>query len=152
MGGPPMGPPPFNPNPPSGTSTTTILLIVGGIIAVLGLGTCGLCVGIGAWGGSTTSKRPATSNSKVTVYVYCEGSPANGFNCSVTHTGGNQVANACWDINVTCDNTRVYGHACQSVSPGGKTTRFVGPGELRNAYVCNRNISTSVDNVTVTTP
>lgn len=119
------------------------MLIIAAVVAVLGLGTCGVCVSLGALSGSS---KPAKSNAS--VYVFCEGSPHDGFTCSVSHTGGTQSANACWDINVTCTNgARVHGHACQSVSVGAKTTRYVGPNELSNAYACSRLQTVTVDNV-----
>jgi hypothetical protein len=163
MGGPPFGggPPPYGGGPPGfgppqgggfgppppprsgGTSATAIILIVVGVMAVLGLGTCGMCVGLGALGSSKT--KTATN-----VYVWCEGAPQTGYNCTVTHTAGTQGATACWDIHVNCANGVVSnGHACQYVPVGGKASRYVTSAEMSRAFSCDRGIGTSVQNVVV---
>jgi hypothetical protein len=97
---------------------------------------------------TTPSTTPASTPPY--VYVWCEGAPAKGYNCQVTHKSGATAGNACWDLKVTCDRGVVVGgHACQTVSVGQKATRFVGPNELSQARSCRRVQNTAVENVTV---
>ncbi|MCC6556341.1 MAG: hypothetical protein IT372_25560 [Polyangiaceae bacterium] len=125
-----------------------IVLIVIIVLGVLGLGSCAVCIGVGALGGSSKPTKPAGN---ATVYVFCEGSPAAGYTCTLTHTGGNARANACWDVRVSCHNgVLVTGRACQTVAPQGKVTRNMRPSELTNVNRCNGASSTSVENITVT--
>lgn len=142
----PQAPPPQR-GPSSGL---TIALIVGGVLAVFGLGTCGLLFGLGLRGQQGQGAPQTQGNKTAYVYVSCEGAPASGFNCTVTHQRGNANANACWNIRAQCDNTFVSGHACQNVQVGGQSFRYVGPNELKNAYVCNRMTGVTVENVAVT--
>jgi hypothetical protein len=117
-----------------------VLIVVG----VLGIGGCLVCLGIGALGSS--KPKPADAS----VYVFCEGTPSSGYTCTVTHTAGAARANACWDIKLTCHNgALVTGHACQTVAPQGKTTRFVRSSDLLGVGRCNGVASTAVENVTV---
>ncbi len=111
---------------------------------VLGMGGCGLCLGLKY--ARESDKPKGTAN----VYVYCDGSPSSGYTCNVTHTSGNARALACWDIRVSCHNgVRVNGHACQIVSPASKVTRFVRSADLTTNGRCNGSASTAVENVTV---
>jgi hypothetical protein len=149
--GPPgySAPPPPPPPKDTGTSPAVIALIVIVVLAVLGIGSCAICVGVGYLGSSKPSPTPPpTSNTR--VFVLCDGSPAGGFSCTVTHTAGSERANACWDIRVSCHNgTLVTGRACQAVGVGGKATRFVRSSDLSNVNRCNGAASTTVENVTV---
>jgi hypothetical protein len=126
-----------------------IALIVVVVMGVLGLGGCLICLSVGALGSSKPA--PPRSAKAPTAYVFCEGSPGSGFTCTVTHTGGDGKANACWDIKVSCHNgALVTGHACQVVAPQGKVTRNLRATDLANVGRCNGSASTAVENVTVT--
>jgi hypothetical protein len=142
-------PPPPHPPKDTGTSGAVIALVVLVVLAVLGIGGCLICLGVGALG-SSKPPTPPKSTATATVYVLCDGSPAGGFSCTVTHTSGTAKADACWDIRVSCHNgTLVSGRSCQVVAPQGKATRFVRSADLSNVNRCNGAASTAVENVTV---
>lgn len=148
-----MPPPQPPPQPPkdSGTSPAIIALIILVVFAVLGIGGCLICLGVGALSTNRSSTPPPKPVDKVSVFVLCDGSPKSGFSCTVSHTGGSRRATACWDIRVSCHNgVLVTGHACQPVAPKGKATRFVRSSDLTNASRCNGAASTAVENVTAT--
>ncbi len=75
-----------------------------------------------------------------------------GFTCSVQHVSGNANAQACWDIDIGCNNgTKGHANGCGDVDKGGRSTTMV-PYTAFNHTLdkCDQVTQTSITNLKIT--
>ncbi len=94
-----------------------------------------------------------TEKPKTMVYVSCQ-AHENGFTCSIEHKQGDEAAQVCWDVHLSCANGKgsAVAHACDGISPMQTRTHLVAFADFVENGPCDRLSGLSVENVALSPP